>query len=237
MHLGILLTGHTIPEIVAHYGEYDALFRRFFGGRGWRFTTWRVVDMEFPASPHDADAWLLTGSKHGAYDDLPFIPPLEEFIRRADAAAVPMVGICFGHQIIAQALGGRVEKFSGGWSLGPRDYALPDLGTVRIGAWHQDQVVEPPERAEVIAATPFCANAAMRIDDHILTLQPHPEFDHAFLTDFIARKRADPSLPAEALDAAEAGLDRPLDGALVADWLAGFLEARVAAKPEERMRG
>ena len=67
----------------------------------------------FPEGIHDADGWLITGSRHGAYEDHPWIPPLEEFIRDAYAAQVPLVGICFGHQIIAQAMGGKVEKYQG----------------------------------------------------------------------------------------------------------------------------
>ncbi len=89
-----------------------------WAGNDFTFRTWQVVNMEFPAIGGRCDGWLITGSKHGAYEDLPFIPPLEDFIRKAYAEHVPLVGICFGHQIIAQAMGGKVEKFKDGWAVG-----------------------------------------------------------------------------------------------------------------------
>ena len=97
------------------------------------------MDGELPDSAADADGWLLTGSRHGAYEDLPWIPPLEDFIREIHAGGRPMVGICFGHQIIAKALGGKVEKYDGGWAvLGHQDYTFSDGVNMRLNAWHQE---------------------------------------------------------------------------------------------------
>ena len=117
-YIGILQCGQAPAELKQDMGDYPDMFVRLLDGRGFQFRTWHVEEMEFPASVHDADGWLLTGSRHGAYEDHDFIPPLERFIRDAYDAAVPMVGICFGHQIIAQALGGTVVKHPGGWSVG-----------------------------------------------------------------------------------------------------------------------
>ena len=80
----------------------------------------------FPTSVSSCDGWIVTGSAFGAYEDHAFIPPLEDFIRANYKADVPMAGICFGHQIMAQALGGKVEKFSGGWGVGYTNYEMPD---------------------------------------------------------------------------------------------------------------
>ena len=99
--------------------------------------------MQFPADARDADGWLISGSRHGAYEDLPFIAPLETFIREVFSAKIPLIGICFGHQIIAQALGGTVEKFAGGWSVGATEYQL-DGEQVMLNAWHHDQVTSLP---------------------------------------------------------------------------------------------
>ncbi len=136
--------------------------------------------MEFPKGVHDCDGWLITGSRHGAYEDHPFIPPLEQFIRDAYAAHVPVVGICFGHQIIAQAMGGRVERYEGGWSVGPTTY---DFGgeAFTMNAWHRDQVVEKPQGAQVVASNDFCQNAALLYDDRMFTVQAHPEFPNSFV--------------------------------------------------------
>src|SRR5690606_495111 len=118
MRIGILKCGQSPQELRGDKGDYDTMFERLLAGRGFEFTSYHVENMEFPDSVHAAQGWLLTGSRHGVYADHPFIPPLEEFIRKAYGEHVPMVGICFGHQIIAQALGGKVVKHPEGWAVG-----------------------------------------------------------------------------------------------------------------------
>ena len=192
MHIGILQTGQS-PEILrAESGDYPDMFTRLLRDQGLEFTTYLVEEMIFPENIHACDGWLITGSRHGAYEDHPFIPPLEDFIRAAYAAKVPMVGICFGHQIIAQALGGKVEKYAGGWSVGPTEYAFDDQ-TYTLNAWHQDQVIRVPEGGEVVGKTDTCENAVIRYGDWGLSYQPHPEFSPRFFEGLAeARKAAIP---------------------------------------------
>ena len=223
MHIGILQTGHAPAEIVPAHGDYPDMFARLLAGRDLTFTTWAVVDGVFPEGPEAAEGWLITGSRHGAYEDHPWIPPLEELIRAIRSAGKPLVGICFGHQIIAQALGGRVEKFSGGWSVGRTLYEV-EGEQVPLNAWHQDQVTRPPAEAEIIARSPFCANAGMRIGDTIWTLQPHPEFDGPTIAGLIEHRGRD-TVPAPLLEHAAAETDAPLASAAIADRIAGFLKA------------
>ncbi len=220
MQIGILQTGHAPDALIAESGDYPSMFERLLAGRGLSFRTWAVVDGDMPGGIHDAEGWLITGSRHGAYEDHPWIPPLEDFIRAAYAARVPMVGICFGHQIIAQALGGRVEKYRGGWSVGPTDY---DFGgeKLRLNAWHQDQVVAIPEGASVLATNAFCENAALVYDDRALTVQAHPEFRSDFVDGLIAR-RGRGLVPDPLLDAAVSRLDAPIHDAAIADRIAEF---------------
>ncbi len=175
MHIGILQCGHFPTAEGYPEQTYGDLYSKFLAGRGLTFTTWSVVDMEFPNSVHDAEGWLISGSKHGAYEDLPFIKKLEDFIREAYAAEVPLVGICFGHQIIAQALGGTVEKVDRGWSLGRQEYELEGQ-TVALNAWHQDQIVTPPAEATTIGANDFCPFAALAYKGRAWSVQGHPEF-------------------------------------------------------------
>jgi len=222
MKIGILQTGHAPDEIQATLGDYDAMFGRLLADSSLTFETYNVVDMAFPQSVTDCDGWLLTGSKHGAYEDHAFIPPLEDFIRAAFAADVPMVGICFGHQIIAQALGGKVEKFAGGWSVGRTEYTI-DGETLALNAWHQDQVTQLPDGAKVVGASDFCANAALLYDDHSWTIQPHPEFTQDFI-DGLIRTRGKGVVPDHQLQAASALLDAPTDNAKIADHIADFLK-------------
>lgn len=224
MLIGILETGPAPDALKPQWGAYPDMFRRFLAGQGFDFRAFSVVGMEFPDSVHACDGWLLTGSRHGAYEDHPFIPPLEDFIRAAYAARVPMVGICFGHQIIAQALGGKVEKFKGGWAVGPTDY---DFGgeSLRLNAWHQDQVVEKPPGAEVLACNDFCANAALVYDDRALTVQAHPEFPNAFLGQ-LAEARGRGVVPDPQIDAALARLDLSIDDKTLAQRIADFFRQK-----------
>lgn len=180
MRIGILQCGQSPAQLKDDLGDYPDMFVRLLDGRGFEFRNWHVEKMEFPDSVHDADGWLLTGSRHGAYEDHDFIAPLEDFIRRAYSDGVPMVGICFGHQIIAQALGGKVAKYSGGWAVGAQDY---DFGgrPVTLNAWHQDQVVTVPQDAQVAGRNASYENAALIYGDRAYTVQAHPEFADAFI--------------------------------------------------------
>ncbi|WJY20162.1 type 1 glutamine amidotransferase [Fontisubflavum oceani] len=228
MIIGILQTGHAPDELQPSHGDFEHMFQRLLSGHGFEFRVFDVVDMDFPDGPQAADAWLVTGSKHGAYEDHPFIPPLENLIRAIRDADQPMVGICFGHQIIAQALGGTVEKFAGGWSVGRQAYEV-DGTTVHLNAWHQDQVVDLPKGAEVRGSSDFCANAVLAYGDKILTVQPHPEFDAGAIAGLIAT-RGKGIVPEPLLDGARAGLDQPVDTQALTTLLVSVLtKARVDA--------
>ena len=223
MKIGILTTGHT-PEQLADLGNYEALFRKLLDGQGFEFKNYNVVDGVFPGGVDAADGWLITGSKHGAYEPHDWIPPLEQFIRDAYVARVPVVGICFGHQIIAQALGGKVEKFAGGWAVGRKTYDFAGK-PVALNAWHQDQVTVRPVDAQVVASNDFCENAALVYCDRMFTVQAHPEFEASFI-DGLIRTRGRGVVPDDRLEAATATLDQPTDNARLADQIARFFRER-----------
>lgn len=231
MLIGILQTGHAPDALRPLHGDYDQHFERLLAGRGLSFRTFAVVDGDFPEGPGDAEGWLITGSRHGAYEDLPWIARLEDLIRAIHAARVPLVGVCFGHQVIAQALGGRVEKFAGGWSVGRQVYDFAGQ-PLAVNAWHQDQVTAIPEGAAVVASSDFCANAALVYDDGAgpwaFTIQAHPEFGSDFVAGLI-RARGRGLVPDPLLDAAEARAAEPTDAPVLADRIARFLHDRAAA--------
>ncbi|MCV2865450.1 type 1 glutamine amidotransferase [Albidovulum sediminicola] len=222
MLIGILQTGQAPDVLRTAMGDYPDMFMRLLADRGLTFKTFHVEGMEFPSGVHDCDGWLITGSRHGAYEDHPFIKPLEDFIRKAYAERVPVVGICFGHQIIAQALGGKVEKFKGGWAVGPQDY---DFGgeTVKLNAWHQDQVVERPAAAERIGTNAFCENAALLYDDRAYTVQAHPEYGDDFI-DGLMRTRGKGLVPDQLMEEARARFSDRNSSTAIADRIADFFK-------------
>ncbi len=220
MKIGILQTGHAPDEMKQSHGNYDEMFLRLLDGNGFTFETFSVVDGVFPDGVDAADGWLITGSKHGVYEDHAWIPPLETLIRAIHDADLPLVGVCFGHQIIAQAMGGKVEKFNGGWAVGRTTYNL-DGTNVALNAWHQDQVVEPPSGAEVVGQNAFCQNAMLAYGDKIWTIQPHPEFDAAFI-DGLIQFRGTGVVPDAQLAQAHENLEQPVNNNDMAERIAAF---------------
>lgn len=234
MKIGILQTGKAPEPLRPQTGDYPAMFMRLLDGQGFDFAIWHVEGMEFPASIHEADGWLITGSRHGVYEDHPFIAPLEQFVRDALDAGLPVVGICFGHQIMAQALGGRVEKFAGGWAVGPQTYDF-EGEPLTLNAWHQDQVTSPPENARVIARHHFCAYAALAYGKNGLSVQAHPEFEDAFIQGLIDT-RGRGVVPESLLNDAVAHAGGPRDSDRIAARITAHFKqhAQALAQPEEQ---
>ena len=224
MKIGILRAGHSPEELTESLGNYDEMFEKLLDGNDFEFETFSVVDGVFPSGAEAADGWLITGSKHGAYEDHPWIPPLENLIRDVHATGKPMIGVCFGHQIIAQALGGKVEKFGGGWSVGRTEYTL-DGAPVALNAWHQDQVVELPHDARVVGSSDFCANAMLAYGESIWTVQAHPEFPAEFI-DGLIKTRGKGVVPENQLEAATAVLPEPTDSQRIAAHMAQFFKSK-----------
>lgn len=226
MKIGILQTGHAVDVIRDELGEYADMFEHLLRGHGFSFSRYFVVDGVFPDSVAAADGWLITGSKHGAYDDLPWIAELEAFIRAIRDDGRPLIGICFGHQVIAQALGGKVEKFSGGWAVGPQEYDFGDGQKMLLNAWHQDQVTKLPDGAQVVADNEFCKNAAFLISNNIMSIQPHPEFS-ARMMQLLISHRGKGVVPDDLLAGAAANLHAATDEKVYANQMAAFFKKGV----------
>lgn len=226
MEIGILRTGAPPGDLEARFGPYEDMFARLLGP-GFSIKAYDVPAGELPPSPGAHPAFLVTGSPAGVYEPLPWIAPLLAFLGRAKGRS-KLVGICFGHQAMAEALGGRVEKSERGWAVGLQDYELvaradwmgPDPPErIAVPVSHQDRVTIAPPGATVLAHSAFSPFGMLAWDDDALSMQFHPEFEPAYAKALIEHRR--PRLPAP--DAAIASLERADDRALVAEWIRAFL--------------
>ncbi|MEM1021574.1 MAG: type 1 glutamine amidotransferase [Pseudomonadota bacterium] len=229
LRIAVLQTGRTIPEALDAHGDYDEMCKAMIGRAPDQAETFAVLDGDFPPSLDPYDVIVITGSKHGIYEDLPWIAPTEDLIRQAMQDGKRMIGICFGHQIMAQALGGRAEKSEKGLGVGlmPYDFISSDGSRTRkhLYAWHQDQVLEAPPGTKVIATSDFCPIAGLRYGDQAISLQPHPEFTKAYMTALI-EARCDSHLGPEASEKALVSMEKPSDSVEVRQMLQSFMEAR-----------
>ena len=216
-----------VSELQPEYGDYTCMFGQMLSQHDGRIEGWSVYESRFPNSISQCDVWLISGSKFGVYEDHPWIPNLEEFIRQCHSNRLPLIGVCFGHQIIAQALGGIVEKFSGGWCIGRTRYDF--LGhAIHLNSWHQDQVIHVPENSWVLGGNDFCRNAFIDYGDNTFSLQPHPEFDHGFIEGLIEYRGR--GVPKSLLEKARQGLGKDVDDVLIKVLIENLLESQSLAK-------
>ncbi|HVI52610.1 MAG TPA: type 1 glutamine amidotransferase [Candidatus Sulfotelmatobacter sp.] len=195
MLIGILETGRPAPSLAAEHGTYTAMVATLLsaGDGVLQFENFAVLENEFPESVEACDGYVVTGSRFSAMDETPWMLHLEQFLRDAVDKDRPVFGICFGHQILAKALGGEVRQAEQGWQLGLKTYQVvkrPDWmadapDTLRINAIHQDQVVRAPDGAEIIATSPQCPVAGLVYGDKAVSLQAHPEFTLDFEKDLL----------------------------------------------------
>lgn len=192
--IGLLVCGAFSEKIMKKYeGDYEDFFINALkqANPDLSFKVFYAFKEQYPEDVSLCDGWLISGSKNGVYENLPWMLWMQDFIRQAYEQAIPMVGICFGHQIIGQALGGHVEKSTKGWGLGFSRYQLNEqLGEITgpsldLYAIHQDQVVRLGPNAKVLASSDHCPHAVVKYENVALTFQPHPEFSVQFEQDLI----------------------------------------------------
>lgn len=232
MKLTIIQTGDVPAPLRPQFGAYPPMFRRMFdeAGQAFDYDIVPVHDGAGLPDPMELEGILITGSAAGVYEDHAWLDPLRAFIRSAYAANTPMLGICFGHQVMADALGGDVRNSEKGWGLGRHTYAVKarpgflatDLPALSIACSHQDQVITPPADAEVFLGSEFTPNAGLVYrNGKALSLQPHPEFLDDYTLALAELRRGKTS--DEVVETAVASVATPSHSKDVAGWLGAFL--------------
>lgn len=242
MRVCVVICGRIAPELADVMPAYPDSFRALLETRlpEARFDSVSAIDGEFPASVDDHDVYIFTGSPHGVYEEHDWIRTAEALVREAVAAGKVIVGGCFGHQLVAQALGGRVVKSDKGWGLGVNRHEIVrrepwmagGLEGLNVLVSHQDQVVELPPGGTVLAGSDFCPYAMLRIGERVVTMQGHPEMNLATVDRLLEIRRE--KVGETVFEAGKQSLGTPLDHAVMAEWLAAFIRSAAgggAARP------
>ncbi len=239
LRIGILQADSVLPKFRDEFGDYPEMFASLLGdaaqslpGVDLELVTYRATEMEFPDSAAACDGYLITGSKHSVYDDLPWIPALAEFVGDAIGTGVRVVGICFGHQLLAHFFGGSTQPAGVGWCVGVHEteviekpgWMQPDLGYFGLLSSHKDQVAQLPEGAVVFARSAACPYAGFMMGERVLTLQGHPEFPKPYSAALMGHREA--ILGAETYADGIASLAEDVHSDVVGQWLVNFFAGR-----------
>ena len=238
MHVGLLACDEVDERFRHIAGGYQQMFERLLSPHipGLRFTRFDVQALTLPADARACDGWITSGSRASVYDDAPWIGAVETFVRKVADSDRPLVGVCFGHQLLARALGAEVKRAPGGWGAGVlpmtvvrrQDWMTPVRPTVRMQYMHADQVTEPPAGATLLSEAPHCPVAMFQHGPRLLGIEAHPEFPAAFVRALIEDRRA--RIGQQAAEDALARVDEPTDSDVVGGWIARFLHAPRSAR-------
>ncbi len=223
--IGILQTGSCPVALMPQNDDYPAQIIRLLKlkSREYRFRTYRCLDGELPGHSRECAAWIITGSRHSVLSPSPWVAALTAFVRAAIEDGSAVLGICFGHQLMAVAMGGEVSRHPTGWCIGRQQYRFSDSHqqpqTLELNAFHQDQVSACPPAAKLLAGSGTCRFAVLGYGDRALSFQAHPEFSNRFTRQLILHRLAG-KIPDDDICRAIDSLERSPDSGRAAQMIA-----------------
>ncbi len=233
MTFGLLQCDHVQPEFLSIAGDHDDMFRTLFATHapGVKLRVFNLCESDFPASPSLCDAWITSGSAASVYEDEPWLHRFVALVRDIHAAGTPYIGICFGHQMLAHALGGKVALSTRGWGVGTKEVMIstddrppwidPPLDSYRLLLSHQDQVEELPPGGRTLGGNAHCPNSMIAVGDTMIGFQGHPEYPAGYAKALMLSRRD--RISPEIIDAALPTFDTPPDTAAVMSWIMRFV--------------
>jgi GMP synthase-like glutamine amidotransferase len=234
MKAAILQCDAVLDKFQPQFGNYPAMIEQMFDGLDLplSFDTYDCRPGEFPDNIDEYAFYLTTASRASAYEDLDWIQQLIEFVQLLYRQQKKLIGICFGHQLIALALGGKVEKSENGWGIGiakNRLIAHPawmgqEPVDINLLVSHQDQVTELPDNTQIIAESDFCPYFIVQWGDHFLSTQGHPEWSSDYSRTLINDRRA--IIPADRVDSGLESLKVAPENEVFSRWIMGFVQHR-----------
>lgn len=226
------------PALEDEFIGFGQMFKQLFSGHGIDVAcqVFNVVAGEYPDNQQRFDAYLVTGSKADSFANDPWIVTLRDYLHERFTQNDVLLGICFGHQILALVLGGTAQRSNKGWGIGMHRYRLqhkPDWlpqaeDEFQLLISHRDQVTALPEQATLLASSDFCENAGFMLGRQVLCFQGHPEFTHDFSRGLLALRQS--IYCPEQYQQAQQSLTHEHDGQLVARWMLSFVQAAKAAQ-------
>ena len=231
MKVGLFICDHINEEFQNEFGDYNDMFSALFPE--FTFQIYDAINNEFPKDLSACEVYMITGSRYSVYDDLPWINKLKTIIQELDTLQKYLIGICFGHQLIGEALGGEVKKSENGWCVGVHEFNIkeeqawmkPATNTLKLLMMCQDQILSLPSNTKVLAGNDMCPNAIIQVGDHILGIQAHPEFSKKY-DKLLMENRVD-RMGIDTVYKGIESLHKPVHKTIIHDWILNFIENRI----------